>query len=117
MLKQVHGALTQLNVDVTFVPAADTIIIPATTNPVSYIFIHELIGDLDIASTLTIKTTGSQTRTLATFKLDPAQGITLSVLANEDGLPRFEIYPGENFVINSSAAANLAGNILYSLRT
>lgn len=75
-------------------PIGETIIVAAQSD--SYIYIHELIGDLAGAGNLIVK---CGTRTVASFTLDAGQGITEQDEPGMDGVPRFECKPGEAFIL------------------
>lgn len=92
-------------------PAGTNTVVAAQTD--AYIYVHELMGDLDIAGTVTIK---AGTRTLGEFALDAGQGLTLQDEPGMDGVPRFECRPGEAFILVVSAGATFKGAIDYSLR-
>lgn len=91
--------------------AGDNIIISALPN--AWIYIHELIGDLDADDTLQIK---AGTRVLATFDLAAGQGFSTTDEPGNDGVPRFECRPGEDFILNIAGGAIFSGNVHYSLR-
>ena len=80
--------------------------------PDAWIYIHELIGDLAAAGTLTIRTGLQQ---VGFFQLDAGQGITLSDIAGEDNRPRFQCKPGEAFTLQVTGGP-FNGSISYSIR-
>lgn len=91
--------------------ATTTAIVAADAN--AYIYIHELMGDLDVSGTITIK---AGTRVLASFDLDAGQGLTEQDEPGMDGVPRFECKPGEAFNLTMSAGSIFKGTCDYSLR-
>lgn len=107
MLQGVHER--KINIPVLTVIPGDNIVITGQDD--RYIYIHELIGDLDVAGTLTVK---AGARILAAFDLAAGQGITLTDEPGEDNRPRFECYPGEDFILNLSAGSIFKGNVHYS---
>lgn len=76
-----------------------------------WVYVHELIGDLDVAGTINIK---SGTDVLATFNLSAGQGLTESDEPGEDNRPRFECPPGQDFIIELSAGVTFTGAVHYS---
>jgi hypothetical protein len=110
MLENISGARINLPLNIT--AAGDNIVIAGQPNRA--IFIHEFIGDLAGATSLTIKN-GAAT-SLALFTLADSQGITLSNVANLNGEPRFVVSPGNDFIINLLGAATFNGNLYYSWR-
>lgn len=109
MLQDVH---TKKNsIAVTAAKNTTTAIIAA--DPDAYIYVHELMGDLDVSGTITIK---AGSRTLASFDLDAGQGLTLQDEPGMDGVPRFECRPGEAFNITMSSGSIFKGTCDYSLR-
>ncbi len=109
MIYDVHTR--KINEPITISDAGDNVIVTGTSD--QWIYVHELVGDAAAAVTLEIKT-GTTVR--ATFTLDAGQGLTLSDITGDDGRPRFECKPGEDFVINLSAAVAFNGTISYSFR-
>lgn len=79
----------------------------------AWIYVHELMGDLDVSGTITIK---AGTRILAEFNLDAGQGLTLQDEPGMEGAPRFKCRPGEAFNITMSADSTFQGTCDYSLR-
>lgn len=112
MLQDVHTR--KINTPVT-APIGDTIIIPFTANEWHYI--HELIGDLQVAGDLDVVAIAqdSTERVLANFTLTDGQGITLSDESGEDNRPRFEFKPGENAVLRVTGG-DFIGNVHWSKR-
>lgn len=92
-------------------PVGTTTVIAATTDD-SWIYIHELVGDLAAAGNLDIKC-GSTT--VASFTLDQGQGITLQDEPGEDGRPRFECKPGDAFSLVVTGGT-FNGAVHYSYR-
>ncbi len=80
--------------------------------PHAWIYVHELIGDLEANGTLDIE---CGLRNVGTFRLDAGQGITLQDEPGEDNRPRFECKPGEDFnLVITGGSFN--GAIAYSIR-
>lgn len=92
-------------------PAGVNTVVAAQSD--AYIYVHELMGDLDVSGTITIK---AGSRTLGEFVLDAGQGLTLQDEPGMDGAPRFECRPGEAFTLTLSAGSTFKGAIDYSLR-
>ena len=109
MIQDVHSKKESLSVTTT--TSGDNIIVPAVAD--AWIYIHELIGDLDTADTLKVK---CGTRIVGTFDLSAGQGFTESDEPGEDNRPRFECRPGENFILNITGSAIFKGSVHYSLR-
>lgn len=109
MLQDVHERKISIPVDIG--TTGDNIIITGDSD--SWIYVHELIGDLDIAGTVTVK---AGSTTLATFALSADQGLTEQDEPGEDNRPRFECKPGEDFIINLSAGITFKGSVHYSRR-
>lgn len=80
--------------------------------PDAWIYVHELIGDLEANGTLDIRC-GLQT--VGTFRLDAGQGITLQDEPGEDNRPRFQCKPGEAFTLVVTGGT-FNGAISYSIR-
>ncbi len=80
--------------------------------PHAWIYVHELIGDLEANGTLEIEL---GIRSAGTFRLDAGQGITLSDIPGEDNRPRFECKPGEDFNLTVTGGT-FNGSIAYSIR-
>ncbi len=101
MLQGVHGR--KISIPVT-APAGDTDIIAAQTD--KWIYVHELMGDLSAAGTLSVVAIdgAAAERILATYDLDAGQGLTVSDEPGEDNRPRFEFKPGEKVTLRVSGA-------------
>ncbi len=91
----------------------DNIVVAATTDPrnPAFTLIHELIGSYNVDGVLTVK---AGSRVLGVFNLKANQGITLDDEPGEDNRPRFECYPGEDFILNNSAGSDFTGSVHYS---
>lgn len=96
-------------------PVGDTIVIPFEANTWNYI--HELIGDLGAAGTVSVIAINQAAaeRILATFSLAEGQGITLQDEPGEDNRPRFEFFPGEDAVLRVTGGT-FTGAIHWSKR-
>jgi hypothetical protein len=90
---------------------ATTAIVPAKAD--AWIYIHEIMGDLDVSGTITLK---AGTRVLASLDLDAGQGLTLTDEPGMDGVSRLECKPGEAFNITMSSGSIFKGTCDYSLR-
>lgn len=91
-------------------PIGTTILVAGTAD--RYIYVHELIGDLEAAGSIEIL---AGSRSLGKFLLDAGQGLTEQDEPGNNGVPRFECRPGEDFkVIVTGGAFN--GSIDYSFR-
>lgn len=108
MLQDVHTR--KLSIPVTAVPGANTVIAAV---PGAWIYVHEIIGDLDVGGTITVK---SGSTSLGSFALDAGQGLTVGDEPGEDNRPRFECKPGDAFVLTLSASSTFIGSVHYSLR-
>ncbi len=97
---------------------SDTVVAPVGTNVVipgrsdRWIYVHELIGDLEANGTLEVR---QGLDVVGTFRLDAGQGITLQDEPGEDNRPRFQCKPGEDFVLFVSGGT-FNGAISYSFR-
>ncbi len=80
--------------------------------PNAWIYIHELIGDLEANGTIDIL---CGLRNVGTFRVDAGQGLTLDDIPGEDNRPRFECKPGEDFNLTISGGT-FNGAISYSIR-
>ena len=107
MLQDVHTR--KISIPVSAGPGP-TILIPAV--PDAWIYVHSLMGDLSASGSLDIKAGAT---TLATFFLDPGQGLTESDEPGEDNRPRFECKPGEDLILDVTGAV-FTGSCHYSLR-
>lgn len=110
MLQDVHTRKISIPVLTTVAPG-DNIIVPAVTD--TYIYVHEVIGDLDVTGSLQIK---AGSRVLAEFQLDAGQGLTEQDEPGEDNRPRFECKPGEDFILNLTSGSHFEGSVHYSYR-
>lgn len=108
MLQDAHTKKT--SAAVVAVPGANTVVAALTDG---YIYVHELMGDLDVSGTITIK---AGSRVLAEFILDAGQGLTEQDEPGMDGVARFECRPGEAFILTLSAGSTFRGSIDYSYR-
>ena len=108
MLQDAHTKKT--SAAVVAAPGANTVV---AANPDAYIYIHELMGDLDVSGTITIK---AGSRVLGEFVLDAGQGLTEQDEPGMDGVSRFECRPGEAFILTLSAGSTFRGSIDYSYR-
>lgn len=109
MLQDVHEG--KISIPVTASSTGDNTII--ASQPDAWIYVHEVIGDLDNTGTMTIK---AGSRELARFVLDAGQGNTVQDEPGEDGGARFKCKPGEAFIINLTAGCVFNGSVHYSLR-
>lgn len=109
MLQDAHERKISIPVLTTLI--GDNVIIPAMTD--AWIYVHEVIGDLDVTGTLQIKR-GSTV--LGEYQLDAGQGLTEQDEPGEDNRPRFECKPGESFILNLSAGSHFEGSVHYSIR-
>lgn len=116
MLQDAHSR--KVSIPVT-APVGDTVVIADTVGgPDSHwTYVHELIGDLAAAGNLTIVAINQSAgeRILAAFTLDTGQGITEQDEPGEDNRPRFELKPGEDFVLRVTGGT-FNGACHYSLR-
>lgn len=87
-----------------------TTVVPALSN--AWLYIHELIGDLESAGTIDVF---CGLRNVGTFRLDAGQGITLQDEPGEDNRPRFECKPGEAFSLTVNGGT-FNGALDYSIR-
>ena len=108
MLQDVHTA--KVSAKVVAAPGANVIV---AADADAYIYVHELIGDLDVNGTITIL---AGSRVLAEFALDAGQGLTEQDEPGMDGVPRFQCRPGEAFNLTLSAGSTFRGSIDYSKR-
>lgn len=107
MLQGVHER--KISIPVLTSGTGDSIVI--TGQPDSWIYVHELIGELDVTGTLQIK---SGSTILAAFDLVAHQGLVENDEPGEDNRPRFECPPGEDFILNLSAGSIFKGAVHYS---
>lgn len=80
--------------------------------PDAWIYIHELIGDLESPGTLEIR---QGLQSVGFFILDAGQGITEQDEPGEDNRPRFQCKPGEAFTLVVTGGA-FNGAVNYSVR-
>ena len=78
----------------------------------AWIYIHELIGDLEANGTLVVYCGLQQ---VGVFRLDAGQGITLQDEPGEDNRPRFQCRPGEAFTLQVTGG-QFNGAVSYSIR-
>lgn len=87
----------------------DTVLI--ARNPDEWHYIHEIIGDLSVAGTISVIAIDSDSteHILATFTLADGQGLTLQDEPGEDNRPRFEFNPDQDAVMRVSAGTFIGG--------
>jgi hypothetical protein len=107
MLTDIHEG--KINIPVTL-PVGSNIVVAG--DPDRWVYVHEIIGDLSAAGSISVL---SGADVLATFDLDDGQGITLDDVPGDDGVPRFKIKPGDDFIIDVTAG-NFVGAVQYSFR-
>jgi hypothetical protein len=107
MIQDVHSA--KISIGIT-APIGTTVAIAAIAN--TWIYVHELMGDLAAAGTINVL---AGARVLATFDLDAGQGLTESDEPGNDNVARFTCRPGEDFKL-VVAGGSFTGTIDYSLR-
>jgi len=107
MLQDAHSR--KVSIPVSAGIGTDTIIAAV---PGAWIYVHELIGDLSAAGSVTVR---SGSTDLATFDLADGQGLTLQDEPGEDNRPRFECPPGQAFVLVVTGGT-FKGSCHYSLR-
>jgi hypothetical protein len=96
-------------------PTGDTIVVAAVAGEWHYI--HELIGDLSAAGTVEILAINEddEETSFGEFDLGDGQGLTLQDEPGEDNRPRFELKPGEDFVLRVTGAT-FKGSVHWSIR-
>lgn len=101
MLQDVHTRKIRSAISA---PAGDTILIARDLTTPAWNYIHEIIGDLSAAGTVSIIAIDVDTteHILGTFALADGQGLTLQDEPGEDNRPRFEFKPGQNAVMRTS---------------
>lgn len=107
MLQDAHTMKISLPV---VAPVGTTDVIAALPN--AWIYIHELIGDLEANGTLVVR---QGLQVAGTFRLDAGQGITLQDEPGEDNRPRFQCKPGEAFTLEITGGT-FNGAVSYSIR-
>lgn len=111
MLQDAHSRKVSIAVNA---PVGDTTILAGASDEWHYI--HELIGDLSAAGTVSvIAKDGATEEILGTFELADGQGLTLQDEPGEDNRPRFEFKPGYNAVLRTTGGT-FKGSAHYSLR-
>ena len=106
MLQGAHTAKTSL--PLSLVIGTHSVI---AAQPDAWIYVHEVIGDLAAAGTVEIL---AGAVSLANFTLDAGQGLTVSDEPGEDNRPRFQVPPGNAFVMVITGG-QFDGSIHYSL--
>lgn len=106
MLQDAHSRKISEPISAT---AGDTVLI--ARDPIAWNYIHEIIGDLSAAGTMSIIAIDADTteHILATFTLADGQGLTLQDEPGEDNRPRFEFKPGQNAVMRTSGGTFIGG--------
>lgn len=111
MLQDVHSRKIS---DPVEAPVGDTTIVTAATDEWHYI--HELIGDLSAAGSLTVVAkSGATEEILGYFELSDGQGLTLQDESGEDNRPRFEFKPGYDAVLRVTGG-EFNGSVHWSIR-
>lgn len=79
----------------------DTVLIARDLTTPAWNYIHEIIGDLSAAGTMSIIAIDSDAteHILGTFNLADGQGLTLQDEPGQDNRPRFEFNPDQNAVM------------------
>ncbi len=115
MLQDAHSR--KISVAVT-AAAGDTVLIARDVTTPAWHYIHELIGDLTAAGTVSVIAIDADTteHILGTFELADGQGLTLQDEPGEDNRPRFEFNPGQNAVLRVSSGPTFKGSMHYSFR-
>ena len=113
MLQDAHSR--KISAPISAAPG-DTILVPFATDEWHYI--HEVIGGLSVSGDVTLLAIdrSAAERVFASFiGLAAGQGITENDEPGEDNRPRFEVKPGEDFVIRVTNGT-FTGGIHYSIR-
>lgn len=112
MLQDAHSR--KISEDIV-APAGDTTLI--ARNPDEWHYIHEIIGDLSAAGTVSIIAIDSDSteHVLAAFQLADGQGLTLQDEPGEDNRPRFEFNPDQDAVMRTSGG-DFKGGLHWSKR-
>jgi hypothetical protein len=108
MLQDSHSRKVSIEVEAPV--GVDNVIVASV--PGTWLYIHEIIGDLAAAGTITLKC-GSTV--VGEFALADGQGITLQDEPGEDNRPRFECKPGDSFLMTVTGGT-FKGSCHYSLR-
>ena len=114
MLQDVHTRKIALPISA---PAGDTVLIARDLATPAWHYIHEIIGDMSAAGTVSVIAidTDLTEHILATFTLADGQGLTLQDEPGEDNRPRFEFNPDQNAVMRTSGGTFIGG-LHYSIR-
>lgn len=107
MLQDAH---TKKIVDTVVAPVGIHTIVPGQAD--RWIYVHELVGDLEANGTLEPM---AGVDTLGTFRLDAGQGITLQDQPGNDNVAHYQIPPGQPFRLNVTGGT-FNGEITYSFR-
>lgn len=107
MLQDAHT----MKISLPVISAIGTVDIIAAL-PNAWIYVHELIGDIESDGTLQIRQGLQQ---VGFFRLDAGQGITLQDEPGEDNRPRFQCKPGEAFTLVVTGGP-FNGAVSYSIR-
>jgi hypothetical protein len=100
MLQDVHSRKIKEPISA---PAGDTVLVARDLTTPAWNYIHEIIGDMSAAGTMSIIAIDSDAteHVLATFTLADGQGLTLQDEPGEDNRPRFEFNPDQNAVMRT----------------
>jgi len=95
----------------------DTVLIARNLTTPAWNYIHEIIGDLSAAGSMSIVAINSAAaeRVLGTFNLADGQGLTLQDQSGQDNRPRFEFNPDENAVMRC-VTGTFTGSLERSIR-
>ena len=107
MLQDAHTKKTSI---VLAAAVGTNVIVAGDTD--RWIYVHEIIGDLAAAGNLIVR---SGTTEPASFALDTGQGLTEQDQPGNDNVPRFEIKPGEDFILEVTGGT-FNGSCSYSFR-
>ena len=109
MLMDAHEGKISIPVDTS--ATGNTVLVTGDAD--SWIYIHEFIGSCDNAEIIKLLEDSTE---LITFDLSANQGLTLDDIPGDEGVPRFKIKPGKDFILNKSSTGTFLGGVVYSRR-
>lgn len=112
MMWNIHGPSQYGNIDLNPATIGDNTIIAA--NAAGQNFLKALSIVVDAATVIVFKNT--TTSSIATFKLQAFQTISLSDLPGQEGEPYYVFEKNQPFIINSTAAVRITGTYTYAVK-
>lgn len=112
MMWNIHNKPTYASINIS--ASGNTTLVPAVAGSTPFVMAMAITVSADTNITLSFTSVALGTDQVAFFKLKANQTMALSALDYTSGEPYYEGRPGQSFVINSSATADVTGTITYA---